>query len=76
VHGETTVPYGGAIFPFPYHRRAQVLRAPWPGHLGMAMHFLSVVLVALYTREARRGSRWTNSGASPFPVQIGPTGLV
>jgi hypothetical protein len=27
----------------------------------MALHFLNVVLVALYTREAHRGSRWTNS---------------
>jgi hypothetical protein len=28
----------------------------------MAMYFLSVVLVALYTRKARRGSHWTNPG--------------
>jgi hypothetical protein len=28
----------------------------------MALHFLNVVLVALHTREARRGSHWTNSG--------------
>jgi hypothetical protein len=89
VHGETIVPYGcvapisppnstqsrrNAIFPLFCHRRAQVLRAPWPDHSGLALHFSYDVLVALCTREARRGSHLTNLSVIEWERELGVMG--
>ena len=59
------------VFPLFCHRRAKVLRAPWPDHSGMALRFSYVVLAALCTNEAHRGNHLANSAMFEWERGLG-----
>jgi hypothetical protein len=61
------------VFPLFSYRRVQILRAPWPDHSGMDLHFSCVVLVALRTHEALHGNHLANSSTFEWERGLGVT---